>query len=240
MGVLLAATVLPAAALDVPYLRGRLVDDAGIVDPTSRQRIEARLASIESAHGAQVAVLTIPTLDGHPIEDFSIRVVEQWQLGRRDVDDGVLFLVVPGDRRMRIEVGYGLEPTLTDATARRILDGIVAPRFRQGDLAGGIAAGVEAIATVIAGSELPIATPASSEPEGLPAGLLLMIAFLVLFIVISRAMRQHDGPPWTSDHGWGRGGFFGSGGGFGRGGGFGGGFSGGGGSFGGGGASGGW
>lgn len=238
-----------AAEVAVPTLSGRIVDQAGLIDGTTTARLEARLARLEATTGSQVAVLTIPSLEGDPIEDFSIRVVEAWKLGREGVDDGALFLIVPGDRRMRIEVGYGLEPTLTDAKSRRILDDIVTPMFRAGDMAGGIAAGVEAIAMVAEGSELP--APVKRKGDGEEVHFFVMLVLFILLILFMRFLRGRHDEVWTSDHGWGRrrgrsrggwivgGGGFG-GGGFGGGGGGFGGFSGGGGSFGGGGASGSW
>lgn len=232
-----------AAQMSVPTLTGRIVDRAGLIDGATTTHLESRLARLEAATGAQVAVLTIPTLEGDPIEDFGIRVVEAWKLGREGVDDGALFLVVPGDRKMRIEVGYGLEPTLTDAKSRRILDDIVTPFFRAGDMSGGIAAGVEAIAMVAEGSELPAPVRRRND-DGIPFFVMLML--FIGLILLTRFIRSRHDEVWTSDHGWGRrggrGGWIigGGGGGFSGGGGGFGGFSGGGGSFGGGGASGSW
>lgn len=234
---------------EVPFLTGRVVDLAGMVDAATLDRLEARLAAYEAESGSQVAVLTVPDLDGEPIEDYSMRVVETWKLGREDIDDGVLLLIAQEERRLRIDVGYGLEGTLTDAYSRRILDNVITPRFRQGDFAGGVEAGAEAILAVLEGNpdELPQPAPEADieiGPMGCVLALMIVLFFLFLFIVIARSARRGSG--WTSSRGghWvgfppSTGGF--GGGGFGGGGfGGGGGFSGGGGGFGGGGASGGW
>jgi uncharacterized protein len=156
---------LPAQELEVPFLSGRVVDEAGIIPPEVRTRIEEKLARYEADTGHQVAVLTVPSLEGAPVEDYALRVAETWKLGREGVDDGVLFLVSSGDRRMRLEVGYGLEPELTDLEASRILDEQVAPRFRQGDFGGGIEAGVDAVVASLEGAELP-----PPEDSGVGAG----------------------------------------------------------------------
>jgi uncharacterized protein len=153
----LIATLLAirAEALDVPFLAGRINDLAGALSPAARERLEAKLRDLETRTGAQVAVLIIPSLEGDSLEAYSVRVAQTWKLGRRGVDDGVLLFVAKNDRKMRIEVGYGLEPKLTDARSREILDEYVRPRFRANDFDGGIAAGVDAIAATIEGTPLP-------------------------------------------------------------------------------------
>jgi uncharacterized protein len=221
-----------ARALDVPPLQGRVNDRAGALSPAERASLEERLAAYERQTGHQLAVLIIPSLEGDPIEDFSIRVVESWQLGKKGRDDGILLLVAVQDRQMRIEVGYGLEGDLPDARASRIVRELIAPAFAQGNIGLGISRGVSAIAASTGGEgqALPV-RERRREPRGISPYFLLLIV-LVLFLGGGRGM----------------GGFIiGSalGGGFGRGG-FGGGsrdgggFRGGGGGFGGGGASGGW
>ncbi len=174
---------VPLAALEVPYLTGRVNDYAGLLSEKQRENLEASLAELERATSAQVVVLTIPSLEGENLEEYSLRVAETWKLGQRDRDNGVLFLVATGDRQMRLEVGYGLEGTLTDATCRRILDGIVRPRFRAGDFPGGIDAGVNAVAAVIRGDEsaLPeVDTSDLGQPAGLMARLLMFLVFLLV------------------------------------------------------------
>jgi uncharacterized protein len=154
----------PAAAdLEVPYLAGRVNDLANMIGEDLENRLDVRLGQLEADTGAQVAVLTIPGLEGESIEDFSMRVVETWQLGRADVDDGVLVLVARDDRLVRIEIGYGLEGALTDAQSHRIIRSLMTPRFRAGDFDGGVDAAVGAIESAIRGEPLPL-------PDRQPAG----------------------------------------------------------------------
>lgn len=144
-----------AIAADVPYLTGRVTDNAGILSGQSRQALTETLKAHEERRGNQVAVLTIPTLDGEGIEEYAVRVFEAWKLGQKGKDNGVLMVVVPEDRRMRIEVGYGLEGTLTDLMAGRIIEHVMAPRFRKGDYDGGITEGAAAIVRVLEGGDAP-------------------------------------------------------------------------------------
>lgn len=149
-----------AQGADVPYLTGRVVDNAEILKPDTRRQITELLRNHEQQTTNQIAVLTIPTLDGESVEEYSIRVFEQWKLGKKGKDNGVLLVVVPKDRRMRIEVGYGLEGTLTDAHASRIIRNVMAPRFKQSDYDGGIAQGTAAIVAQLEGKA------AAGEIEG--------------------------------------------------------------------------
>jgi uncharacterized protein len=164
----LIATLLaiPAEALDVPFLAGRINDLAGALSPAARERLEAKLRDLETRTGAQVAVLIIPSLEGDSLEAYSVRVAQTWKLGRKGVDDGALLFVAKNDRKMRIEVGYGLEPKLTDARSREILDEYVRPRFRANDFDGGIEAGVDAIAATIEGTPLPAPAGSRASPSG--------------------------------------------------------------------------
>jgi uncharacterized protein len=165
LGAGLAALVLAAAALaeiDVPYLTGRVTDNAEVLSPAARARLDELLRAHEHATTNQVAVLTVPTLDGESIEDFAIRVFGAWKLGQKGKDNGVLLIVVPRDRRMRIEVGYGLESALPDVAAARIIRDAMAPRFKAGDLDGGVEAGVAAIIAQLTGAAPP--PPAADTP----------------------------------------------------------------------------
>ena len=164
------------AELEVPFLAGRVNDLADMLPPDAESRIEARLERLETERGAQVAVLTIPTLEGEVLEDYSLRVAETWKLGRGEFDDGVLLLIARDDRKMRLEVGYGLEPAITDLASRRILDDVIRPRFRQGDFSGGIVEGVEVVAGLVEGEDaLP---PPGAKPAGRPRGLQRFFGFL--------------------------------------------------------------
>ena len=134
-----------AAAVDVPYLTGRVTDNAEILGADARTRLDELLRAHEQATGNQIAVLTVPTLDGESIEDFATRVFGAWKLGQKGKDNGVLVVVAPPDRQMRIEVGYGLEGALPDAAASRIVRDVMTPRFKAGDFDRGIEEGVKAI-----------------------------------------------------------------------------------------------
>lgn len=182
--MLLAGLWLAAAAggaLEVPYLGGRVNDLAEMLSPDTEARLEARLEALERERGSQVAVLTIPTLEGEVLEDFSLRVAETWQLGRGEFDDGALLLIVRDDRKMRLEVGYGLEPTLTDIVSKRILDDVILPHFREGDFAGGVEQGVDVIARLVEGEE---ALPPPGGREGPEHPLQLTGRFVALFVFL--------------------------------------------------------
>jgi len=139
------------AAVDVPYLSGRIVDDAEILQRATRERVAALLAAHEAATGNEIVVLTVPTLEGESIEGYATRVFDTWKLGKKGRDNGVLLIVVPQDRRLRIEVGYGLEGTLTDAAASRIIRDVITPAFKAGDYDRGVANGVAAIVAALEG-----------------------------------------------------------------------------------------
>jgi len=168
VSLILLLLLLPLAGLlakDVPYLAGRVNDQANLIPPDQRQKIEAQLAQLEKETGDQVVVLTVDSLEGEPIEDYAHRVAQTWGLGQKGKNNGVLLLVSKQDRQMRIEVGYGLEPVLTDIQTNIIQTQIIIPHFKQGDYGGGIAAGVDAILTSIQGK--PVQAPA---PEAQPSG----------------------------------------------------------------------
>ena len=132
-----------------------MVDQTGTLSSDEIDSLEARVRDFEARKGSQIAVLIVPTTQPEEIEQYSIRVAEAWKIGRKKIDDGAILLVAKNDRKLRIEVGYGLEGALTDVTARRIIDEIITPRFRSGDFAGGISAGVDRIIGVIDGEPLP-------------------------------------------------------------------------------------
>ncbi|MGE5236061.1 MAG: TPM domain-containing protein [Acidobacteriota bacterium] len=178
------AFAFATAAFDVPYLAGRVNDYAGMLDDGTRGRLEAKLAQLEKATGDQVVVLTIESLGGEPLEDYSIKVAQTWKLGQKGKDNGVLLLIAKDDRKMRLEVGYGLEASLTDALSSRILNNVVRPRFKAGDFAGGIAAGVDAIVGTLEGRNVvpaePPASPVGGQNMPLPARLLGLLIFSVV------------------------------------------------------------
>jgi len=155
---------LPALAAEVPYLTGRVVDEARILSPAARDRIAEMSRAHEQATTNQVVVLTVPTLDGESVEDYADRVFRTWKIGQKGKDNGVLVIVAPQDRRMRIEVGYGLEGTLTDADAARIIRERMTPRFRANDFDGGVADGVAAVVAKLEGRDVPGAASVPAAP----------------------------------------------------------------------------
>lgn len=159
---------LAAFAVEVPYLSGRVTDDAEILDADARRRIGELLRAHEAATGDQIAVLTVPSLQGESVETYAEQVFNAWGLGQKGKDNGVLVLVAPGERRLRIEVGYGLEGTLTDVAAARIIRNVMTPRFRDGDFAAGIEDGVRAIVGQLRGEAAADAGATESPP--MPAG----------------------------------------------------------------------
>ncbi len=159
------AAFVARADVAVPPLTGRVVDLTGTLSSDRAAALDQKLKAFEDRKGSQVAVLIVPTTQPETIEQYSLRVVEQWKLGRKKVDDGVLLIVARNDRKLRIEVGYGLEGALNDATAKRIIDEIIAPKFRSGDFAGGISDGVDRILKVIDGEPLPAPEPEGEVPD---------------------------------------------------------------------------
>jgi uncharacterized protein len=161
---LLLGWAFPALAdVAVPPLVGRVVDQTGTLSTNDVSALNQTIRAFEARKGSQVAVLIVPTTDGEAIEQYSIRVAEAWKIGRKKIDDGVLLVIAKNDRKLRIEVGYGLEGALTDVTSKRIIDEIITPRFRNGDFSGGISAGVDRILRVVEGEKLPAS--AQSEPQ---------------------------------------------------------------------------
>jgi uncharacterized protein len=155
------------AQVAVPPLTGRVVDLTGTLTAEQRATLEQTLQAFEARKGSQLAVLMVPTTAPEAIEQYALRVAEQWKIGRKKVDDGAILVVAKDDRALRIEVGYGLEGALNDATAKRIVSEIIVPRFREGDFFGGISAGLERVMRVIDGEPLPEpARPARSAQGG--------------------------------------------------------------------------
>jgi uncharacterized protein len=148
-----------SADVAVPPLTGRVVDLTGTLSRDQKAALEQKLKAFEDRKGSQVAVLIVPTTAPEAIEQYSIRVADQWKIGRKKVDDGAILLVAKDDHKLRIEVGYGLEGALTDITSKRIIDEDIVPKFRAGDFAGGISAGVDRMLSVIDGEPLPAPKP---------------------------------------------------------------------------------
>ncbi|HEU4438668.1 MAG TPA: TPM domain-containing protein [Methylomirabilota bacterium] len=251
LSLLILLAVPGVAALRIPPPPDRRVNDyAGVLSPADRDRLEQSLIAHEAGSRNQIVVAIFRSLEGESLEDYSIRLAQAWRIGQKGLDNGVIFLVFLDDRKMRIEVGYGLEGSLTDAISSSILRDVVAPRFREGRIADGIGAGLDAIQRAIAGTYVRPPTAKGDRRQGNGIGLSELIAlgfvlFLIFALVQNRMQRQvMRRRGWTGGPaGWGGpfiGGGFGGGGFGGGGGGGGGGFGGGGGSFGGGGSSGSW
>jgi len=165
----------------VPPLQARVTDLTGTLTPEQQSQLEQTLRVFEAQKGSQVAVLVVPTTRPEAIEQFGIRVAEQWKLGRKGVDDGALLLIAKDDREMRIEVGYGLEGALNDATSKRIISEIITPRFKEGDFYGGIKSGVDQMIRVIEGEPLP--EPAGKSANTVSFDQFIPIAFLLAVVV---------------------------------------------------------
>jgi uncharacterized protein len=236
-----------ALAHDVPPLRAHVNDTADMLSPTAEQALEQKLSSYEQKTHHQLALLTIESLDGDALEDFSIRVVEAWKLGQKGKDDGLLLLVVKGDRKLRIEVGYGLEGDVTDAFSSQVIRNVLTPALRAGNAESGIQRAFDVLMQKAAGESVPDAAVAPAKRNsgsGSPFALIGLLFFLSPFLLPLLFMRGRSrrtgfmvGGLGGMGGGWGSGG---GGGGWGGGGGGGGGFGGGGGGFGGGGSSGSW
>jgi len=232
VSLLLALWPGPSLSLDIPSATGYVNDRAGLLSPETELKLEQFLQEFEQTDSTQIVVLTIPSIESEVLENYALRVLETWGVGQKSKDNGALLLVAKAERRMRIEVGYGLEGRLTDLLAGRIIDNEISPRFKQGDFDGGIIAGVVAMAEAVRGEYQGSGTT-NKKKIGSPIGLIFLLFFLGPLLSrltgrrssLSRRGRANGAGP-----------FLGRGGGFGGGGGF----SGGGGGGGGGGASGGW
>jgi uncharacterized protein len=185
LALLLAA---PASALEVPALRGRVNDLAGLLPAARREALEQKLAAFEAETSHQIVVLTVPSLEGEPIEEFALRVAEAWAPGHRGLDNGILLVVAPRDRAVRVEVGYGLEGVVPDAVAARIVRDHLIPEFRAGRMAEGIEAGVASLCAAARGEEIPAARRprpgggASGRSHVDPGAVLFFAAFLGMLV----------------------------------------------------------
>ena len=179
--LLLLICTAALALVPVPPLTAPVIDQTNTLTPQQIASLEQTLRSFHDRKGSQISVLIVPTTQPEAIEQYSIRVVESWKLGRKDIDDGALLLVAKDDRTVRIEVGYGLEGALPDVIANRIIAQVIVPRFRQGDFAGGIAEGVNRIIAVAEGEPLPEPerqSHRSNDGIGSALPLLLMLVFV--------------------------------------------------------------
>ena len=242
-----------AFALDFPELTGRVVDQAGVMSAESKSDIEAKSKTLEDKSGIQLVVATVKSLQGGDIETYANQLFRVWKLGEAKKNNGVLLLVAPNERKVRIEVGYGLEGTLTDALSSVIISSAIIPRFKTKDFSGGIERGVDGIISVLSGDsaewqpKVNVRTESKAEDfdKLFPIVFTILLIFFVWYLIHHAGGGRPPGPgsrrgPIILPGGWGSSDWGGGGGGSFGGGGFGGGFSGGGGSSGGGGASGSW
>ncbi len=259
-GLLGCVSLAAAQTINFPALSGRVVDEAGILDSPARAALTRSLADLEDKTTDQLVVVTVKSLQGNTIETYGYQLGRHWQIGQQGKNNGVLLIVAPGERKVRIDVGYGLEWALTDAIAKFIVETSILPRFRANDYPGGIKRGVEDVIQVLTGDSAEYQQRArnatsrhrDNSPSGFFKGILTQfslvfgIVFILLGLKVMHALlialgvtrrRPRDGFWYWADHATDGGS---SGGGFSGGGSSGGGFSGGGGSFGGGGASGSW
>jgi uncharacterized protein len=207
--LLAAAASAPAQLAVPPPPAARVNDYAGAMAPADRARLEQKLVDRERGTSTQVVVAIFPSLRGESLEDYSVRLAQAWRVGQKGLDNGVVFLIFVQDRKMRLEVGYGLEATLTDAIAASIIRDVVAPRFREGRLADGIEAGLDAIASAIAGTYArPPGVPGRVRDERNPlllVGLILIVAtgipLLLTSLADARRARRHGVS--GGRHGWG-------------------------------------
>lgn len=179
------------ALVAVPPLTERIVDQTGSLSEVDIAALTQTLKDLETRKGSQIAVLMVPSTDGEAIEPFALRVAEAWKIGRKKIDDGALLVIAKNDRRLRIEVGYGLEGALTDATTKRIIDEDITPKFKAGDFGGGVKAGVERMVRIVDGEKLPEPEPphwqdSSFDPEALFNPFLIIPA--IIFGGILRSM----------------------------------------------------
>jgi uncharacterized protein len=182
LAVLLCLTVLlphAVAALEVPPLKGRVNDYGNVLSPEAENQIEILLKDLETTDSTQVVVLTIPSLEGDSLEDFSMRVAELWQIGHKGLDNGGILLIARDDRKVRIEVGYGLEGRLTDLTAGRIIRDRIVPEFRAGRFDQGVLNGVLAVTEVVRGEFQTRAQPTAASGKGDFMPFLLIFVFMV-------------------------------------------------------------
>jgi uncharacterized protein len=191
----LVACVVAAQALTFPQLTGRVVDEAGILDQATRTAIERKLADLEAKTTGQLVVVTLKSLQGTSIEDYGYQLGRHWGIGQKEKNSGTLLIVAPNERKVRIEVGYGLEGNLTDAVSKLIIENSIVPRFRAGDFAGGVNRGVDDIIQVLTVDPEEWKLRAKKRPDSQPwlVDIIVMLLFLIVVVMILRNIAQRSG-----------------------------------------------
>jgi len=182
-----------ACALEVPKLQGYVNDYAGMISPPAKSKIEEKLRAFEQSDSIQIVILTVPSLEGENIEEFGIKVGEAWKIGQKGKDNGILFIVSKQERKIRIEVGYGLEGKLTDLTAGRIIDLVIKPRFKQEDFDGGFIAGVSSLIDATRGEFRAEPRPARRGQKGISPFLSILLFFGIFTLLMGSASRALGG-----------------------------------------------
>ena len=182
-----------ACALEVPKLQGYVNDYAGMISPLAKSKIEEKLRAFEQSDSTQIVILTVPSLEGENIEEFGIKVGEAWKIGKKGKDNGILFIVPKQERKIRIEVGYGLEGKLTDLTAGRIIDLVIKPRFKQEDFDGGFIAGVSSLIDATRGEFRAEPRPARRGQKGISPFLSIVLFFGIFTLLMGSASRALGG-----------------------------------------------
>jgi uncharacterized protein len=194
LALLLCWACSALALVAVPPLSGQVVDQTGTLAANDIASLTGTLKDLETRKGSQIAVLIVPTTDGEAIEQFSLRAAEAWKIGRKKIDDGALLVIAKNDRRLRIEVGYGLEGALTDVTTKRIIDEDITPKFKAGDFAGGVSAGINRIIRVVDGEKLPEPEPPHWQSPGLFNTIDPFNPFVLAFVfIVGGALRASLG-----------------------------------------------
>lgn len=191
--LLILALAVQVLAADLPALKGYVNDYAGLLTPARTAALEQALSDFERSDSTQIVVLTVPNLGGEDIESFSIRVAEAWKIGQQGIDNGVILLVARDERKVRIEVGRGLEGKLTDLVSGRIIRGEITPRFKSGDFDGGVVAGVTAIAAVVKGEYQANPRDLQQGKKGAPPLFTLLVFLAVAAVFLSSFSRLLSG-----------------------------------------------
>jgi uncharacterized protein len=180
----------PVSALTVPALKGRVNDYAQILSPATIQQLDNALSYFEQQESTQIVVLTVPTLEGDSLEDFSIRVAESWKIGRKKLDNGAILLVAKQEKKLRIEVGYGLEGKLTDLASSQIIRDVIAPQFKQGNFDQGVIDGVTAMMAAVKGEfDIKASPPPRKNTQNNDLGSLIM-PLIIFFVVVGTLLHQ--------------------------------------------------